>query len=171
MEHLCPWGSVGYVHNANHKYGKLGPRARKHTFIRYPQGSKGYVIFGEHLDGGKTEVNSHDIDFIENDFPSIDDVNESLYLYELEELSAVPLSSSEFGELVPETTRDSRSHSQPSGSVPLELSKPLELRHSNKVTFLAVTLRLRGMPYFVLLMSLLIERCSLHLLRENGWMQ
>ena len=112
MEHLCPWGSVGYVHNANHKYRKLGPRARKHTFIRYPQGSKGYVIFGEHLDGGKNEVDSHDVDFIENDFPSIDDVNESLYLYELEELSGVPLSSSEGGELVPEMARDSGSHSQ-----------------------------------------------------------
>ena len=34
LEHLRPWGSAGYVHNANHKYGKLGPRARKHTFIR-----------------------------------------------------------------------------------------------------------------------------------------
>ena len=43
-------------------------------------------MFGEHRDGGKTEVDSRDVDIIENDFPSIGDVNESLDLYELEEL-------------------------------------------------------------------------------------
>ena len=171
FEHLRPWGLVGYVHNTNHKYGKLGPRSRKHTFIRYPEGSKGYVMFGERPDGGKAEVDSHNVDFIENDFPSIGDVNESLDLYELEELSSVPLSSSEGGELVPEIATDSGNHSQPSGSVPVELSEPLELTVVIEVTFLVVTLRLRGMPYFVLLMSLLIERCSLHLLRENGWIK
>ena len=132
LENLSLWGSVGYVHNANHKYGKLGLRARKHTFIRHPEGSKGNVMFGEHPDGGKTEVDLCDVDFIENDFPSIGDVNESLDLYELEELSGVPLSSSEGGELVPKIARDSGSHSQPSGSVPLELSEPLELRRSNR---------------------------------------
>ena len=77
-------------------------------------------MFGEHLDRGKTEVDSSDVDFIENDFPSIGDVNESLDLYELEELSGVPLSSSEGGELVLEIARNSGSHSKPSGSVPLE---------------------------------------------------
>ena len=74
----------------------------------------------------------HNVDFIENDFHSIGDVNESLDLYELEELSGVPLSSSEGGELVPEIAKDSGSHSQPSGSVPLELSEPLELRRRNR---------------------------------------
>ena len=49
-------------------------------------------MFGEHLDGGKTEVDSRDVDFIENDFPNIGDVNESFDLYELEEVSGVPLS-------------------------------------------------------------------------------
>ena len=89
-------------------------------------------MFGEHPDGGKTEVDSRDADFIENDFPSIGHVNESLDLYDLEELSGVPLSSSEGGELVLEIAKDSGSHSQHSGSVPLELSEPLELRRSNR---------------------------------------
>ena len=132
LEHLRPWGLAGYVHNANHKYGKLGPRARNHTFIRYPEGLKGYVMFSEHPDGGKTEVDYRDVGFIENDFPSIGNVKESLNLYELEELSGVPLSSIEGGELVSEITKDSGSHSQPSGSVPLELSEPLELRRNNR---------------------------------------
>ena len=132
LEHLRPWGSAGYDHNANHKYGKLGPRSRKLTFIMYPRGSKGYVMFGEHPDGEKTKVDSYDVDFIKNDFPSVGNVNESLDLYELEELSGVPLSSSEGVELVPNIARDSGSHSQPSRSVPLELSKPLELRRSNR---------------------------------------
>ena len=111
LEYLHPWGSTRYVHNANYKYGKLGLKARKYTFIRYPEGSKGYVMFGEHPDGGKTEVDSRDVDFIENDFHSIGYVNESLDLYELEEMSGVPLSSREGGELVLEITRDSGSHS------------------------------------------------------------
>ena len=46
-------------------------------------------MFGEHPDGGKTEVDSRDVDFIENDFPRIGDVNESLDLYELEKLSGL----------------------------------------------------------------------------------
>ena len=89
-------------------------------------------MFGEHPDGGKTEIYSHDVDFIENNFPSIGDVNEILDLYELEELSGIPISSSEGRKLVPEIARDSGSHSQPSGSVPLELSEPLELCCSNR---------------------------------------
>ena len=132
FEHMCSWGLAGYVHNANHKYGKLSPRARKHTFIRYLEGSKSYVMFSEHPDGGKTEVDSSDVDVIENDFPILGDVTESLDLYELEELSGVPLSSSEVGELVLEIVRDSGSHSHPGGSVPLELYELLELRRSNK---------------------------------------
>ena len=35
LEHLCPWGFAGFVHSTTHKYGKLGPRVRKHIFIRY----------------------------------------------------------------------------------------------------------------------------------------
>ena len=47
-------------------------------------------MFGEHHDGRKTEVDSRNVDFIENDFPCIGNVNESLDLYELEELSGIP---------------------------------------------------------------------------------
>ena len=39
-------------------------------------------MFGEHPNGGKTKVDSRDVDFIKNDFPSIGDVNKSLDLYE-----------------------------------------------------------------------------------------
>ena len=90
------------------------------------------MIFGERPNEGKAEMYSHDVDFIENDFPSIGDVNESLDLYELEELSGIPISSSEGRELVLEIAGDSWSHSQPSGSVPLELFEPLELCCSNR---------------------------------------
>jgi hypothetical protein len=43
LEHLRPWGSAGFVHSTANKYGKLGPRARKHIFIRDSNSSKGYV--------------------------------------------------------------------------------------------------------------------------------
>jgi hypothetical protein len=111
LEHLCPWGFVGFVHNTTHKYGKLGPRARKHIFIRYSDSSKGYVMYGEYPNGGMIEIESCDIDFIETDFPSIGDANRDLDLYELEEDEGTLPSSSEGGGLVPcpVIAKDSRS--------------------------------------------------------------
>ena len=71
-------GIRGFLPTPTHKYGKLGPRARKHIFIRYSDSSKGYVMYGEHPNGGMTKIESHDIDFIETDFPSIGDATEIL---------------------------------------------------------------------------------------------
>ena len=45
LDHLRPWESAGYVHNPTHRYGKLGPKATKMVFIRYPEHSKGYVMY------------------------------------------------------------------------------------------------------------------------------
>uniref|UniRef100_A0A2N9F6S1 Integrase catalytic domain-containing protein n=1 Tax=Fagus sylvatica TaxID=28930 RepID=A0A2N9F6S1_FAGSY len=122
LEHLRPWGSAGFVHSTAHKYGKLGPRARKHIFIRYSDSSKGYVMYGEHPNGGMTEIESRDIDFIETDFPSIGDANRDLDLYELEEDEGTLPSSSEGGGLVPcpVIAKDSGSDLQPSGSITLD---------------------------------------------------
>ena len=64
LYHLCPWGSTGYVHNPTRELGKLGPRAMKMLFIRYPEYSKGYVTFGEHPNGGMIEVDSYSVDFL-----------------------------------------------------------------------------------------------------------
>ena len=36
----------------------MGPKASKKIFIRYSESSKGYVIYGEHSDGGMTEIES-----------------------------------------------------------------------------------------------------------------
>ncbi|KAL0407607.1 UNVERIFIED_CONTAM: Retrovirus-related Pol polyprotein from transposon TNT 1-94 [Sesamum radiatum] len=83
LEGLRPWGSAGFVHSTSHKYGKLGPRASKLIFIRYCEHSKGYVMYGEHPDKGMTEIESRDVDFLEEDFPSISEVKGNLELYEL----------------------------------------------------------------------------------------
>uniref|UniRef100_A0A2N9EKF5 Integrase catalytic domain-containing protein n=1 Tax=Fagus sylvatica TaxID=28930 RepID=A0A2N9EKF5_FAGSY len=82
LEHLRPWGSASFVHSTAHN-------------------SKGYVMYGEHPNGGMTEIESRDIDFIETDFPSIGDANRDLDLYELEEDEGTLPSSSEGGGLVP----------------------------------------------------------------------
>jgi hypothetical protein len=71
LEHMQPWGSGGYIHNTSQKYGKLGPRANKHIFIRSSKSSKSYVMCGEHPNGGITEIKTHDVILIKNDFPSI----------------------------------------------------------------------------------------------------
>jgi len=51
LDHLVPWGLVGYAHNPTHKHEKLGPRATKMLFIRYPTHSKGYVMYRKHPNG------------------------------------------------------------------------------------------------------------------------
>ena len=58
-------------------------------------------MYGEHLNGGMTEIESRDIDFIETNFPSIGDANRDLDLYELEEDDGTLPSLSEGGGLVP----------------------------------------------------------------------
>uniref|UniRef100_A0A2N9GTW9 CCHC-type domain-containing protein n=1 Tax=Fagus sylvatica TaxID=28930 RepID=A0A2N9GTW9_FAGSY len=108
--------------STTHKYEKLGPRARKHIFIRYSDSSEGYVMYGEHPNGGMTEIKSHDIDFIKTDFPSIGNANKDLDLYELKEDEGTLPSWSEGGGLVPRLViaEDSRSGLQSSGSITLD---------------------------------------------------
>ncbi|KAK2978454.1 hypothetical protein RJ640_023712 [Escallonia rubra] len=107
-------------------YGKLGPRANKSIFLRYSENSKGYVMYGEHPNGGRTEIESRDVDFIESDFPSIGDASKNLDLYELEDVEPTLPSPSKGGELVPRpvVAEDSVSDLQPSGSIPDSGSTP-----------------------------------------------
>ncbi|KAL0316519.1 UNVERIFIED_CONTAM: Retrovirus-related Pol polyprotein from transposon TNT 1-94 [Sesamum radiatum] len=60
LESLCQWGSAGYCEH-----------------------SKGYVMYGEYPNKGMTEIESHDVDFLEEDFPSISEVKGNFELYEL----------------------------------------------------------------------------------------
>lgn len=50
-------------------FGKSGPKANKCVFIRYLEHSKGYMMYGEHTSGGLTEIESRNVDFLEDDFP------------------------------------------------------------------------------------------------------
>jgi hypothetical protein len=79
-------------------------------------------MYGEHPNGGMTEIESRDIDFIETDFPSIGNANKDLDLYELEEDDGTLPSSSKGGGLVPHPViaEDSGSGFQPSGSITLD---------------------------------------------------
>ena len=73
----------------------MGPRANKHIFIRYCENSKGYVMYGEHPDRGRTKIDSRDVEFIENDFPKLGDTVKNLDLYELEKDEELMTSLSE----------------------------------------------------------------------------
>jgi transposase InsO family protein len=121
LSNLRPWGSAGFVHDTFHKYGKLGPRGKKCIFIKYSEHSKGYVLIGEQPDGSVTEMESRDVDFIENEFPSRGEVDKDLTLYEMMDPNeGAPSSLVENQEEILETPRDSGSDLQPSGSAPLE---------------------------------------------------
>ena len=83
LEHLRLGGSAGYVHNPTDKHGKLGPRTTKMVFIRYLEHSKGYVMFGEHPDSGMMKIDSRNVEFLEDEFPSISEIKNNLALYKL----------------------------------------------------------------------------------------
>ena len=74
LDFLRPWGSMAYVLDSSHKYGKLGPRGKKCIFIRYFDTSKGYIFVGEDLSGSVTEFEARDATFLENEFPSQSEV-------------------------------------------------------------------------------------------------
>ena len=79
-------------------------------------------MYDEHPNGGMTEIESRNIDFIETDFPNIGDANRDLDLYELEEDEGTLPSSSKGGGLVchPLIAEDSRSSLQTNGSITLD---------------------------------------------------
>jgi len=62
---------------------KAWSKATKMVFIRYPKHSKGYVIYGEHPNGGMTKVDSRNVDFLKDEFLSIGEIKTDLALYEL----------------------------------------------------------------------------------------
>ena len=80
------------------------------------------MLIGEQPDRSVTELKSHDVDFIESEFPNIGEVEKNLTLYEMmdQEVGA-PSRLVKDKEEIPETPRDSGSNSQPSGSTPLEV--------------------------------------------------
>ena len=53
------------------------------VFIWYLEHTKGYVTYGEHPNGGMIEIDSRNVDFLEKEFPSIDEIKTDLVLYEL----------------------------------------------------------------------------------------
>src|SRR4051812_14444940 len=85
LRHLRPWGSAAYVHFTSHPHGKLGPRAKKCIFLRYPKGSKGYVFLGENEDGIRTELESRNANFLENEFPGIGETSKDIEFFEVED--------------------------------------------------------------------------------------
>ncbi|GAV76144.1 hypothetical protein CFOL_v3_19619 [Cephalotus follicularis] len=120
LNHLRSWGAARYVHSTSHKFGKLGPRARKHIFIRYSDSSKGYVMYGEHPDGGgMTEVESRDVIFLENEYPNLGETSKNLNRFESEDSGSILPSLSEGGANIPyPIANDNRSDPQSSGSIP-----------------------------------------------------
>ena len=58
-------------------------------------------MYGKHPNGGMTEIELRNINFIETDFPSIGNANRDLDLYELEEDESTLSSSNEDGGSVP----------------------------------------------------------------------
>jgi len=83
LDHLRPWGSAGYVRNPTNKHEKLSPRATKMVFIRYLAQSKGYVMYGEHPNGGMIDIDSCNVDFLEDEFSTIGEIKKDVELFEL----------------------------------------------------------------------------------------
>ena len=82
---MHPWGCAAYVHNNSHQYGKLGPRGKKCILIRYFELSKGFVFVGEEADGRVTEIESRDVVFLEEDYPTRGEIEKDFQFYEMED--------------------------------------------------------------------------------------
>ena len=117
MGNLRPWGSAAYVHTS-HKDGKLWPRGKKCIFIRYSEHSKGYVFIGENDDGSITEIESWDIDFLEEDFPNRGEVGKKIHC------------SNKNVEKIPQSLRDNGNNLPTSSSIPIGEDPQVELRRS-----------------------------------------
>jgi len=65
---------VGYAYNPTHKCEKLGPRATKMVFIRYPVHYEEYVMYKEHPNGGLTEIDFRNDDFLKDKFSNIGEI-------------------------------------------------------------------------------------------------
>ena len=69
-----------------------------------------------------TELESHDFDLIESEFPNKGEVEKNLTLYEMmDQEGGTPSRLVEDKEEIPETPRDSGRNLKPSGSTPLEV--------------------------------------------------
>ena len=55
------------------------------VFTIYPVQSKGQVVCGEHPNGGMIEINSCNVDFIEDEFPIIGEIKKDVKLFELQQ--------------------------------------------------------------------------------------
>ena len=91
-------------------------------------------MYGEHSDSGMTEIESRHVNFIEDDFPSINEAKQDLQLYELQELEGVIPSLGEGGEsqLHPKIAKDSRSDLALSGSKLLDSDTQGSKVHRNE---------------------------------------
>ena len=76
---------MAYVHTTPLLNGKLGPRGKKCMFICYSSHLKGYVFFGELKDKSVTKIESLDVNFFEEEFPSKGEVSQNSDFYELDE--------------------------------------------------------------------------------------
>ena len=54
------------------------------VFIRCLTHSKVYVIYREHPNVGMTEIDSRNVDFLENEFPTIGERKKDVELFELQ---------------------------------------------------------------------------------------
>ena len=61
----------------------MGPRGKKCIFIRYSGQSKGYIFIGKHDDESVTKLESRNVDFLEKDFPKINEIKEPEPLFEI----------------------------------------------------------------------------------------
>ena len=85
-------------------------------------------MYDEQLDGRIIEIESCDVDFLENDFPNIGDAKRDLDLYEMEDVEDNVPFLSEGGEIeIPyPVIAENDTSLQPSGSVPNSGSTPLD---------------------------------------------
>ena len=99
----------------------LGPRGKKRIYICYSEHSKGYVLIGTQFDGSVTEIESRNVNFLEEDFLSKCEVRKDVELYEMQDPHEdTPSILVENEEVIPQALRDSESDLLDHGLGPID---------------------------------------------------
>ena len=80
LSHLHPWGFAAHVRLPTQFVDKLDARVVGSIFIRHSAHSKGYVFARECGGGEMIEIESHNVEFLEDIFSSISQSHSTIEL-------------------------------------------------------------------------------------------
>ena len=146
LSNLRLWGPATYKHNTSHKLEKLDTRVNKCLYICYSEHSKGYVFIGQQNDGIVIEIESSNVNFLEEDFLSRGEVCRDVKLYKMHDPQEDTSSSLvENEEVIPQAPKGNGSNLLNHGIGPTNKDlQDSQLRRSKREAILCCLFKIKG---------------------------